>query len=91
MSTPCARPCGPHGSVSNNVSVGGAAGAVYVYPYWDSVHDVIVAGNTLWGDADRAVRFDDAVAASLLVGNVALPEGWTRTTWAASVPTIPFQ
>lgn len=60
---------GSHVTVTDNVVIGGGDGGVYVYPYWDAVHDVVVAGNTVVGEGAAAVRVDPAVSASRLVDN----------------------
>ncbi len=62
---------GPYVTVTNNIVVGGGDGGICVYAYWDSVHDVIVAGNTLVGDSAAAVRVASETTASRLVDNLA--------------------
>ncbi len=47
---------GPNVRVVNNVVVGGGDGAIYVYAYWDAVHDVVVAGNTLVDEGSGGLR-----------------------------------
>ncbi len=66
---------GPYVTVTNNIVVGGADGGIYVYAYWDSVHDVVVAGNTVVGDAAAAVRVASETTASRLVDNLAWQSG----------------
>ena len=54
----------------------------------------IQENHSLCEEMARLVEKDEFVDCSSMagiVGNVVLPDGWKRTTWAASVPTIPFQ
>ncbi len=62
---------GSNVTVTNNIVVGGAEGGIYVYAYWESVHDVIVAGNTVIGETGPALRVADEITASRLIDNAA--------------------
>ena len=63
--------------------------------HYASLAEVFIQANhSLCEEMARLVEKDefvDCTSIAGIVGSVALPEGWKRTTWAASVPTIPFQ
>ena len=63
--------------------------------HYASLAEVFIQANhSLCEEMARLVEKDefvDCTSIAGIVGSVALPEGWKRTTWAASVPIIPFQ
>jgi MYXO-CTERM domain-containing protein len=60
---------GPEVVVVDNVVVGGGDGAIYVYAYWDGVHDVTVAGNTVVNEGAGGVRVASEATAVGLYDN----------------------
>lgn len=62
---------GSHVSARNNVVIGGSGAAVYVYPYGAAVHDVLLEGNTLFGDDVAALDVAASATGITLRGNVA--------------------
>ena len=62
---------GPAVTVTDNVAIGGDEGAIYAYAYWETVHDLVVAGNTVVGQGERAIRFSSAVTGSRVEGPAA--------------------
>lgn len=65
---------GPYVTVTNNVVIGGGDGGINVYPYWDSVHDVVISGNTVVGEGAPAVRVSDRATAIRLTDNAGYQE-----------------
>ena len=66
---------GPNVVVRNNVVIGGAGAALYVYPYFDAVHDVLIEGNTLYGEAVAALSVHAAATGVLVRDNAAAQDG----------------
>lgn len=65
---------GPYVTVTNNLVVGGGDGGIYVYPYWESVHDVVVAGNTLVGETATALRLASSATNVHIFNNLAFQQ-----------------